>query len=110
MRRFALLTAIVLCGCGGGEDEPAQPPAVKGTPGYPSSMVVIGHSGNTGQATDPDDPEAEVRENAWATGTNPEVRSVYSRILERNPAIEGRAENLAQGGATNAELLGQAEE
>ena len=39
-------------------------------------------------------------EDSWATGTTPEVNSVYARILAQNPAIEGNVTNLATSAAT----------
>jgi len=71
-------------------------------------MVVLGHSGATGEDSDPGQPHVEIRANSWATGTNPAVHSVYQRILQRNPAIRGRNFNLAQGGANVDQLLVQA--
>ena len=76
--------------------------------GYPDSMVVLAHSGATGESSG-GAPGVEVRENSWATGTNPAVNSVYQRLLELNPAIEGNAENLASGGATVQDLVSQAQ-
>jgi hypothetical protein len=122
---IALLTLIAsvaaLAGCGGANSEPAAaadgpattsrarpasnhttaPTVVrKWTHGYPNSIAVLGHSGSTGENSDPDQPGVEVRANSWATGTNPAVRSVYMRILERNPAIKGHNYSYSEGGAT----------
>jgi hypothetical protein len=77
--------------------------------GYPSSIVVLAHSGATGENSNPRRPGVEVRANSWATGTNPAVNSVYLRILAKNPAIRGHNVNLAHGGATVLDLVGQAE-
>jgi hypothetical protein len=77
--------------------------------GLPRSVVVLGHSGATGENSDPSQPGAEVRENSWATGTNPAVNSVYTRILAQSAAIKGHNPNLAQGGATVRDLVFQAE-
>ena len=76
--------------------------------GYPNSMVVIGHSGATGEDSDPARPHVEVRANSWATGTNPAVRSIYQRLLAKNPLIHGHNSNLAQAGGTVEQLLDQA--
>ena len=78
--------------------------------GYPNSIAVLAHSGATGENSDPHEPRAEVRENSWATGTNPAVKSLYVRILARNSKIKGHNFNLAQGGANVDELVFQAEE
>jgi hypothetical protein len=124
---LVVMAATALLGCGGSDSKPAAKPASATatasaasasetaragtwTHGYPSSIAVLGHSGATGESSDPDQPGVEVRKNSWATGSNPKVDSVYSRILERNPEIKGNNLNLAQGGATVDELMGQAEE
>jgi hypothetical protein len=77
---------------------------------YPDSIAVLGHSGATGENSDPSSPGLDVRANSWATGTNPEVDSVYLRILARHPAIADREVNLAEGGATVQRLVAQARE
>jgi GDSL-like lipase/acylhydrolase family protein len=74
---------------------------------YPGSMAVLGHSGATGLASNPAHPGQDARANSWATGTNPAVKSIYARILARNPAIRGHNPNFAQDGATLKELAGQ---
>jgi hypothetical protein len=78
--------------------------------GYPSSIAVLGHSGATGENSDPRRPGVEVRANSWATGTNPAIDSLYRRILARNPRIKGHNVNLAQAGATVQQLVIQARE
>ena len=77
--------------------------------GYPSSIAVLGHSGATGENSDPSRPGVEVRANSWATGTNPAVNSVYLRILAKNPAIKRHNFNLARGSASVHVLVRQAE-
>ena len=77
--------------------------------GYPSSIAVLGHSGATGENSDPRRPGVEVRANSWATGTNPAVNSLYLRILAKDPTIRGHNVNLAQGGATVQQLVLQAQ-
>ena len=78
--------------------------------GYPDSVLVLGHSGATGESSDPAQPGIEVRENSWATGTNPAVNSLYLRLLSAHPQIKGHNVNLARGGATVDQLVGQAQE
>ena len=95
------------------ESEPAtsSPPVAAGatsTP-LPDSMVVIGHSGATGYNSDPNDPNRDATENSWATGTNPDVDSIYERLLAMNPAIEGHNVNLAQDGSDVDDLVTQAQ-
>lgn len=119
----AAVAAIALAGCG--EQEPSHSVAKAAiatvgsgseaslsspTAGYPSSIAVLGHSGATGEDSDPSQPHVEIRANSWATGTNPAVNSVYLRILAKNPAIKNHNFNLAQGGATVDQLIVQAHE
>jgi hypothetical protein len=78
--------------------------------GYPDSILVLGHSGATGESSDPAQPGVEVRENSWATGTSPAVKSLYLRLLSVHPQIKGHNVNLARGGATVDQLVGQAQE
>ena len=86
-------------------------PAATGEPyvGYPDSIVVLGHSGSTGESSDPDRLGVEVRENSWVTGTNPAVNSLYQRLLAVHRQIGGHALALSQGGATVTQLKTQAE-
>ena len=77
--------------------------------GYPNSIAVLAHSGATGENSDPRRPGVEVRANSWATGTNPAVKSVYLRILAKNPAIKGHNVNLARGSASVHDLVRQAQ-
>ena len=97
---FALLALLV---CGGlGSAAPAF--AERSAPKYPNSIVVLGHSGATGyNSTAPlpkswgfDQKTAVWNRNVWATGDNPKVQSIYSRILARNPAIKGHNFNVAK--------------
>lgn len=81
----------------------------KWTRGYPSSIAVLGHSGSTGENSDPDQPGVEVRENSWATGSNPEVNSLYLRILKRNPAIEGHNASYSESSAGIDQVAAQAD-
>lgn len=62
------------------------------TAGYPSSIALLGDSA--------------AGANSWATGTNPAVNSVFSRILARNPAVGGHHTDLTSAGA-NADALPQ---
>jgi hypothetical protein len=115
---LSCLAALSVAGCGSSHHSPAPgaattatrawAPHVARTPGYPDSMVVIGHSGATGEDSDPAQPHVEIRANSWATGTNPAVHSVYQRILAKNRAIRGHNFNLDQGGANVEMLLDQA--
>lgn len=64
---------------------------------YPSSIVVLGTPTAAGWGADSAHPFRDAPEDSWATGTNPAVRSIYSRLLVLNPAIKGRNANLASG-------------
>ena len=68
----------------------------------------MGHSGSTGESSDPDQPGVEIRKNSWVTGTNPKVNSLYQRLLAVHPQIKGHAVALSQGGATVDDLVRQA--
>jgi lysophospholipase L1-like esterase len=99
--------AVALCAaCSSGSESSgaAAPPADSA---YPSSIVAIGHSGLTGYESDPDTPYGDARDNSWATGTNPEVNSVYLRVLAKNPAVKGHAANFAIDGSGVDSLLDQ---
>ena len=78
--------------------------------GYPDAIVMLGHSGSTGESSDPEQPGVEVRKNSWATGTNPAVNSLYQRVLQRHPGIKDDALSLSQAGATVEAVLGQAQD
>jgi hypothetical protein len=133
-RRLAAIAVLTLAasgsalaGCGDSDSEPtarahtrtsAAPtpsatattvPARKWTRGYPNSIAVLGHSGSTGENSDPDQPGVEVRENSWATGTNPEVNSVYLHILARNPAIEAHNLSYSESAAGIDQVAAQAD-
>ena len=49
------------------------------------------------------DPEAmtrDARENSWATGENPDVQSIYTRLLKDHPGLDGHNYNAAINGST----------
>ena len=70
--------------------------------------MVIGHSGATGYDSDPQRPDVDIGKNSWATGTNPDVDSVYLRVLAHNPAVAGNRSNLAIDGSDVTSLIDQA--
>lgn len=74
----------------------------------PVGVIAIGHSGLTAENSDPVRPWQPALENSWATGTNPEVRSIYQRLVEIWPETEGHVANTAQGGAPALTLASQA--
>ena len=87
------------------EEAAASPSPVTG----PVGVIAIGHSGLTGQNTDPSlPPYSPVFENSWATGSNPEVDSIYQRLVAVRPETEGHVSNQAVGGARSNTLAYQA--
>ena len=105
----ALGLGVVCVSCSSDDSSSAgagTPPAADSA--YPSSVVVLGHSGTTGAGSDPDNPMADIRENSWATGTNPEVDSVYERIVAENPAAKGHVANFGIDGSDVTSLPSQA--
>ncbi len=129
-RTIGLVTvALVLAGCassapasvpnavGSGSPEsrtpdPAASPSVSSSTGPspsaptggPSGVIAMGHSGLTGEGTG----GTAMAENSWATGTSPDVKSVYLRLQDARPDIAGRAANVAHGSASASELPGMA--
>lgn len=106
---LALLLAAAGCG-----SDPTPPdtaasvsPTVKGEQ-TPVGIIAIGHSGLTGESSDPGRPGEDARENSWATGTNAEVQSVYNRMIALRPETQGHASNQASGGAVSEQLAAQA--
>jgi hypothetical protein len=76
----------------------------------PVGLIVIGHSALLGTNSDPSRaPGFAVPENAWATGTGPNVESIYERLVAARPETEGRVSNQAgQVFAQSTSLNGQA--
>jgi hypothetical protein len=72
-------------------------------------IIAIGHSGMTGEGSDPTRPGQEAKEYSWATGTSPEVNSVYQRLIAVRPETAGHVANFARGGASVTALLSQAQ-
>ena len=77
-------------------------------PSHPVGIIAIGHSGLTGENSDPAQPGQPVPANSWATGTAPKVDSVYRRMVAALPETEGHVANSAQGGAPVDDLQNQA--
>lgn len=97
------LTVVLCASCSSGSSG-ALPTA--DSP-YPSSIVAIGHSGLTGYDSDSSVPDTDVTANSWATGTNPDVDSIYLRVLAKNPAVKDHAANFAIDGSDVVSLLDQ---
>ena len=116
-RRLALLLLVALAtGCAS-----ASPPlpssatqsasaSTPSTHSAPVGVAVIGHSGATGYDSDPTQPGQDVGANSWATGSNPEVESIFLRLFADDPSLEGHATNLAIDGSDVVSLRQQATE
>lgn len=100
---LVLASAALLAGCALGG--PSNAPATT----WPSSIAVLGHSGATGYNSDPAKPGEDAKTNSWATGTNPEVNSVYLQALAQSPALEGHFTNAASSGSDVGSLPAQVE-
>jgi lysophospholipase L1-like esterase len=115
--RFACLaaTALLVVGCGSSGSKSATPSSTSPSPvsqslhAYPTSIVVLGHSGATGLHSDPTSRPTDARQNSWATGDNPDVDSIYTRLLALNPAVRGHNANVAVDGTGVKELADQAD-
>jgi hypothetical protein len=125
MRRIAVfLVALTVVGCSGQTPAPSSTPtpvaAASSTPlgsasaapsasvepAFQGGLIAIGHSGLTGEGTG--SQFEAVPANSWATGTNPDVDSVYLRMVATHPETKAHVANTARGGAVAAELPGMA--
>jgi len=122
--RRAILSAVacasLLAACGSGASTagpssagpspsvaaPTAAPTAKPDVSHPVGVIAIGHSGLTGEGTGA--TSEAVPENSWATGTSPDVDSVYLRLVAGLPETVGHVANAAQGGATADTLSSQA--
>ena len=96
----AVMSSALLAGLAVAESSSATTPdtTLPGTGDGPVGVIAIGHSGLTGENSDPARPGQPALENSWATGTNPEVNSIYLRLIEVHPETEGHVANTAVGG------------
>jgi hypothetical protein len=112
-----LSVVLVVTGCGSDDDSPsaepepdaptpASTPPVERTPEL-DSIAVMGHSGATGAGSD--GTGMDVPNNSWATGDNPDVESIYRRLLATHPALEGHNANVARSGSNVDDLARQVE-
>ena len=111
----ALPLLLMLAACGSGDGSgvtegttTTAAPSTSGTSSAPVGVIAIGHSALTGENSDPSRPGQTALENSWATGSNPEVNSVYRRLVAVHPDTEGHVANRAQGGAQASSLAAQA--
>ncbi len=88
--------------------EPVESVAPSATPDFehPVGLIAIGHSGLTGEGAGATFQPAP--ENSWPTGTNPDVNSIYLRLVAERPETEGHVANAAVGGAVSRTLAEQA--
>jgi len=114
-RRLAILLLVALATACASASPPLPSPATQSAsasaplgPSAPVGVAVIGHSGATGYDSDPTQPGQDVGANSWATGTNPEVESIFLRLLADDPGLDGHATNLAIGGSNVVSLAQQA--
>lgn len=98
--RALTLAALVTIGaaCSGGSGTASSSSSTPGSP-QPQGVIAIGHSGLTGAATDPRDITFDVPANSWATGENPGVDSIYTRLVGVEPAFRGHVANTAVDGS-----------
>jgi hypothetical protein len=120
MNRIALLMlAVGLLGAACSSNGAPAPTATKAAPVSSSNgtssashplrgIIALGHSGLTGENSDPEHPGMAAPQNSWATGANPGVDSIYRRLAAVDPTAQGHAVNAAVGGATADTLVGQA--
>jgi lysophospholipase L1-like esterase len=103
---FVLLSVLALACEGSGGAGPAS--TGKPVAGLPSSMAALGDSITAGFGSC--FALLACSRNSWSTGGSTSVDSHYLRIRAENPAIRGRAENLAVPGADAAGLARQADQ
>jgi hypothetical protein len=108
--------ALIVGGCSGGNttDQPAAGAATSSTASAadtakPVGVIAIGHSGLTGENSDPNFPGQVALENSWATGTSPQVNSIYRRLVAVRPETDGHVASTARGGAPASTLAAQAQ-
>lgn len=118
------MVALLSIGCGGGtpiaspsSEAPSTAPTSGATPeptvveptadlAHPVGIIAMGHSALTGEGTG--GVFEAVPSNSYATGTNPEVNSIYLRLVAVVPETEGHVRNVAVGGAPASGLAQQA--
>jgi predicted small lipoprotein YifL len=111
-------TLALLAGCGGAGPGLTAPPStlLPSTPApsptpdrsKPVGLIAMGHSGITGEGTG--EQGMAVPEKSWATGTLPDVNSVYLRMVGVMPETEGHVANAGQGGASASRLAAMVEQ
>jgi hypothetical protein len=109
------MTVVVLVGCSprATSSSPTEPTkATVASPtadlAHPVGIVAIGHSGLTGEGTGA--RLEAVPGKSWATGSDPQVNSIYLRMVALQPSTEGHVANTAVGGAPASALTSQAKQ
>jgi len=104
-----IIAAVLITACtpAATPDVPSKQTATLENNQEPVGIIALGHSGLTGEGSDPTRAGQDARENSWATGTAPEVNSVYQRLIAVHPETEGHVANLAYGGAPVTALVSQ---
>src|SRR5262249_2803737 len=103
----ALLAAALVASPAASAGRHSMTAGAQGATGDPNAIVGLGDGGAAGHASNPAHTFQDAPENSWATGTNPAVDSVYSRILAVNPAVRGHNVNLARDDMTTAGFTAQ---
>lgn len=109
----AAVLTLATSGCSspGGGKSPASVQSRRPTPNpsHPVGIIAIGHSGLTGENSDPNRPGQPAPSNSWATGSSLDVDSVYLRLVAARPETKGHVANAAMGGAPVTSLADQAQ-
>jgi hypothetical protein len=92
MRRLLIISAVLALAA-----VPLASAAARHATAYPKWIAVLGTPTAAGWGSNPAHPFQEARDNSWATGTNPAVESIYSRLLAADPAVKGHNGNFANG-------------
>ncbi|MEU8300202.1 GDSL-type esterase/lipase family protein [Micromonospora sp. NPDC048909] len=102
----ACLLALVALACEGGGEGANRPPRETPPPGSSGGIAALGDSITTGFGSCL--VLTSCQRNSFSTGDGLRVESLYRRLLDRDPAIRGRAYNHARPGARAAALEAQA--
>ncbi|MEV1328733.1 GDSL-type esterase/lipase family protein [Micromonospora costi] len=102
----ACLLALVALACEGGGEAGRRPSRGTPQPGGSGGIAALGDSISTGFGSCL--VLTSCQRNSWSTGDGLRVDSLYRRLLDRDPAIWGRAYNHARPGARAAALEEQA--
>lgn len=100
------LAALVALACESGGTVPRPEPSTPPRSGLPDSMTALGDSVTTAFGSCL--VLASCQRNSWSTGDGRRVESLYRRLVTANPALSGKARNLAAPGARAASLPAQA--